>query len=347
MSPAQTIRATIKEVSETVGAASEDERTPDTELPEMLNFIDGAGQINMETQLVQTLLALDTAKEIPAIDALAQHLKLQTVLADASAEAAEAKNRLPKQVADLSALKELVTPFKFIAICEQAHCRLLAVVPAGTREQADFLDAVRNMITNTLSFQAAKVDTIANAQANFRIWRSLMYATMQDMAKYMYEELRRRRMEIQGMLFDNDLLTQPSRVDECVDKLRNWNAKELMKAVKAFQGQDGRGVKHFDTIISTLQSAGITSPGREMAQFACVARRPTSQGPPTLKTYRDLYNEFVSVRQAARLQLSTRSAATIICNGEVSQVAQFERDLRPLKVTLPQAIRDKLAALPR
>ena len=116
--------------------------------------------------------------------------------------------------------------------------------------------------------------------------------------------------------------------------------------MKAFQGAEGRGVKHFNTIISTLQSAGITSPGREMAHFACVAR-PTSQGPPTLKTYRELYNEFVSVRQEARLQLSTRTAAIIIYNREVSQVAALEEGLKPLKVTLPQAIMDRLAVLTR
>ena len=172
---------------------------------------------------------------------------------------------------------------------------------------------------------------------------------MQNMAKCMYEELWEQRIEIQGMLFDNHLLTQPSRVDECVDKLRNWNGKELMKAVKAFQGAEGRGVKHFDAIISTLQSAGIISPGREMAHFACVARplRASEQGPPTLKTYRELYNEFVSVRREARLQLSTRTAAIIIYSGDKSQVATLERDLKPLKVTLPQAIGDKLTALTR
>ena len=336
----ETIRATLKEVFETNGALSEDERTPKTKFPELLNLIDVDGRINIETQLVQTLLALDTAKEIPAIEAFAEHLKFQTVFADASAETAEATDSLRKQLADLRTWSELVTPFKLIAICEQAHCHLVTAKKPTTTLEANFMHAVRQMIANTRSFDAAKVETIATAQANFRTWRTLMCVAMQNMAKCMYEELREQRIEIQGMLFDNDLLTNSTRVEECLERVRNWSEhRELMKVVKAFQGADGRGLKHFDTMISTLQSAGITSPGREMQHFACAARLP--------KTYRELYNEFVSVRQAARLQLSTRTAAIIIYNREVSQVAELEKGLKPLKVTLPQAIMDRLAVLTR
>ena len=120
-----------------------------------------------------------------------------------------------------------------------------------------------------------------------------------------------------------------------------------MTVLKAFQGAEGRGVKHFESLTSSLGCAGIFSPGPEMQAFACVARplEPGEQGQPALKTYKELKDDFLKLRQSARLQLSMRSAAIIIHSGDAASIPAFERDIKPLKVSLPKAMKDKLAEL--
>ena len=132
--------------------------------------------------------------------------------------------------------------------------------------------------------------------------------------------------------------------------MRNWGGKaDLMKALKTFQGSDGRGLKQFEALTATLSCAGINTPGAEMQMFVCVVRplQAGEQGQPGLKTYKELHQEFVDVRQSARLQLTLRSAAIIIYAKDTSAVAGFEKDVKPLKVTIPKAIKDKLAELKR
>ena len=93
--------------------------------------------------------------------------------------------------------------------------------------------------------------------------------------------------------------------------------------------------------------AGIFSPGPEMQAFACVARPLAAgeQGQPGLKTYKELKDEFQKLRQSARLQLTMRSAAIIIHAEDAASIPAFEKDIKPLKVTLLKAMKEKLAQL--
>ena len=153
---------------------------------------------------------------------------------------------------------------------------------------------------------------------------------------------------IQAMLFDHDHLSKAANVDECINTMRTWNGKtDLMKVLKTFQGSTGRGVKHFTAITDTLGCAGIFSPGAEMIGLAGVhvPLKEGEQGEAPLKTDKELIGDFVKIRQSARLQLSLRSAAIIIHAKDVSSVTAFEKDIKPLKVTMPKAIREKLAEL--
>lgn len=341
------IRATIEKVYETVGTAGENEDDPQTKLADICKVVDGEGRVDTETVFAKTLLALDTAEEIAAIDAQVTKLKLQTVLGETCGADAEANNGLLQQLTEIGTLKAVITAFVSIVKCERA-CRAWAGTPSGTKQETQLIEAMRDMLTNTKSFEASEASAIATAKANFSTWKSNLCVQLRNMTKSLYEELRVQVTEINGMLFDLDNLTKPAKVDECVSTMRNWGGKaDLMKVLKTFQGAGGRGVKHFEAMTSTLGCAGIFSPGPEMQAFACVARplQAGEKGQATMKTYKELHEDFLKIRQSARLQLSLRSAAIIIHAGDAASVPAFERDIKPLKVTMPKAIKDKLAGL--
>ena len=164
----------------------------------------------------------------------------------------------------------------------------------------------------------------------------------------LYDELRADAVCIQAMLFDHDHLSKAANVDECINTMRTWTGKQdLMKFLKTFQGSTGRGVKHLTAMTDTLACAGIFAPGAEMNGLpgVHVALKEGEQGEAPLKSYKVLCEEFLKIRQAARWQLSLRSAAIIIHSKDASSVQGFEKDIKPLKVTMPKAIREKLAEL--
>ena len=111
------------------------------------------------------------------------------------------------------------------------------------------------------------------------------------------------------------------------------------------RGGNGRGLKQFDVFINTLNCAGIFSPGPEMQGFVAFNQPAVTgeAGQGGLRTYKEVCGDLVKVRQSARLQLSLRTAAIIIHTKDDASVANFEKDIKPLKVTIPKAIKEKLS----
>ena len=341
------ICAAIAEASAVVDAEGESAQHA-TNLEDMLDVIEAAGSINMEGECAKTLLTLDQATEISALDARITHLKLQRAAKDTFAETAEGGDGGVNQLTKLGILKLLVPPFVSIVKCERARRRLLAAPPSETKLERNFAEAMREMITNSRSFEASEVGTIAPAKANFLIWKSSSCMQLRNAAKSSYAELRAEATQIQGMLFDLDRLSKPANAEECIETLRKWGGKvALMMVLKSFQGASGRGVKHFEFMTATLGCAGISTPGPEMQGLDGVELPLAAggQGQKANKKYETLQQEFVKIRQSARLQLSLRSASIIIYAKDAAAVAAFERDIKPLKVTIPKAIKEKLAAL--
>jgi hypothetical protein len=319
-----------------------------TNLEDMLNVIDGAGAVNVEGEFARTLMTLNEEKEIAALDAGITALKLQRAAEATLAETAGADDDCLQQVTELGTLKLLVTPFVSIVKCERARRLLVAGPPSRTKEETAYSEAMREMVTNTKSFEASNVSTTVTAKVNFSIWKSSSCVQLQKSIKSSFEELRGEATQIQGMLLDLDHLCKPANVVECIETLRTWaNKADLMKLLKSFQGAAGRGVKHFEAMTATLGCAGIFTPGPEMEGLDGVHFPPTAgaQGQAAKKTYKELQQDFVKIRQSARLQLSLRSAAIIIHDKDVASVAAFEKDIKPLKVAMPKAIKDKLAEL--
>ena len=338
----QNIRATIKKVYHAAGLADKKEDAPQTKLPDMLNVIDASGAVDTETEFAKILLAVDVPKEIQAIDTLRTRLKYQTVLGT------EENDGLLQQLTDLGTLKLLVPPFVSIVKCERACSLVRQGTPVRTKEETDVIEAMNDMLMNTKSFVASELSTIATTKVNFGTWKNNKSVLLRNMTKTLYEELRTQATQIRSKLFDLDYLSRPANVEECVDTLRNWSGnKELVTVLKTFTGAEGRGVKHFEAMTNTLSCAGIFSPGPEMRSFACVVRPqvPGELGEPTLKTYKELKDEFCKIRQSARLQLTMRSASIIIHNKDAASLPVLEKDIKPLKVTLPKSIRDKMAEL--
>ena len=320
-----------------------------TNFEAMLDVIDDSGRIDLEAEAAKALLQLDPATEIAAIDANITNLKLERAAKVTLAETAEEGDDGVNQLTKLSILKLLVPPLVAIVKCEQLGRRLLqSGPPPETKFESDYVEAMRGMFANTRSFEATEVGTIARTMANFKVWKSSSCVQLRSLTASMYQELRAEATKIQGMLFDLDRLSKPANAEECIDTLRNWGGKtELMKVLKSFQGASGRGVKHFEAMTATLGCAGISTPGPEMQGLDGVELTLATgeQGQPAKKTYEQLQQEFVKIRQSARLQLSLRSASIIIHAKDAAAVAGFERDVKPLKVAIPKAIKDKLAAL--
>ena len=72
---------------------------------------DASGAVDTETAFAKILVALDTTKEIAAIDARSTRLRLHLVLESSGTAAAEEKHGLLQQLTDLGTLKALVIPF--------------------------------------------------------------------------------------------------------------------------------------------------------------------------------------------------------------------------------------------
>lgn len=341
------IRAAIKQVHDTTDDAGE-QAVLKTNVEDMLNLISGAGTINMESEFARTLLTLNDITEISAIDARIRHLKLQRIAKATLAGTAEADDGRSQQLTQLTILKLLVPPFVSIIKCEKARRLLVAGPESETKGEVEYMEAMREMLSNTRSFEAAEESTIATAKTNFCIWKSSSCVQLQTTTKCLFQELRAEATKIEGMLFDLDLLSKPANVVECINTLRNWAGKaDLMKVLKSFQGSTGRGVKHFEAMTAILGCAGILKPGPEMQGLDGVHLPITAgeHGEAAKKTYKELHQEFVKIRQSARLQLSLRSAAIIIHAKDAASVAAFERDIKPLKLTIPKAIKEKLAEL--
>lgn len=346
----EAVKANIRSAMDQVFAEDTGENAqPSTSLEKMVNVIDGAGSINMESEIAKSLLTLDEQAEIQAIDAAITRLKLQRAADAISAETAEADDGCLQQVTKLSTLKLLVPAFVSIVKCERARRLLLAAgLPLPTKEETAYSEAVRDMVTNTKSFSASDASATAAAKINFLIWKSSACVQLQKSIKSSFEDLRAEATQIQGMLLDLDHLCKPANVLECIETLRNWPKKaDLMKVLKSFQGSAGRGVKHFEAMTATIGCAGIFTPGPEMQGIDGVNVPLTAgeQGLAVKKTYKEMQQDLVKIRQSARLQLSLRSASIIIHDKDVASVAAFERDIKPLKVTMPKAIKDKLAEL--
>ena len=318
---------------------------PKTTLEGMLNVINGAGSIDPETPYAKTLLGLDEQKEMSALESRAAHLQMQNMLDETSAATAGAKDGMRQELTELSLLKSLVTPFVSIVRCEKARRLVQSATAPKTRNETEFLEAMKAMMTNTKSFEAADAKILAAVKAHFQIWKRCICIQLQGMTKSLYTEVHAQANQIEKVLFDNDRLTKPDDVEALLSDLRNWSGKaDLLKALKTYQGSEGRGVKHFEAMISTLFSAGIAAPDHEIQELAATAGQgELGTAPP--KPYRELYNHFINVRQWARLQLSLRSAALIIHAEDSAGIAPFEKDIKPLKVTIPKVIRDKLAKL--
>ena len=291
-------------------------------------------------------MGLDEQTEISAIDKCITKLKLQNAMQDTFAAALEANQGCLQQVTDLATWKALVTPFVSIGKCEWARRQLLTL-PGADRE-TDLLEAVKIMLTSTKYFEASPVSTTANTKTNFSTWKRNVLVQLKDMTKSVYQEIQGDVTKIQSWLLDLDHLSRPANVDECIETLRHWDGEaDLMNVLKGFQGAGGRGLKQFDVFLNTLSCAGISSPGLEMQAFV-VFNRPANTGEAGqtgLSRYRKVYQDLVKVRQAARLQLSLRSAAIIIHAKDAPSVANSEKDIKPLKVTIPKAIKEKLSEL--
>ena len=160
------VKKTIKNVYDAAGLADKKEDAPQTKLPDMLNVIDGSGAVDTETEFAKTLLAVDGPKEIAAIDALRTRLRYQTVLGT------EENEGLLQQLTDLGTLKVLVTPFVSIVKCERACSLVRLGTSVGTKQETNFIEAMNDMLTNTKSFEASEVSTIASTKANFCTWKS-------------------------------------------------------------------------------------------------------------------------------------------------------------------------------
>ena len=320
-----------------------------TNFEAMLDVIDASGRIDLEAEGAKALLELDPATETAAIDANITNLKLKRAAKVTLAETAEGGDDGVNQLTKLGTLKLLVPPLVSIVKCEQQARRLLqSGPPSETKFESDFVEAMRGMIANTRSFEATEVGTIARAMANFKVWKSSSCVQLRSLTASMYQELRAEATKIQDMLFDLDRLSKPANAEECIETLRNWGGnRDLMKLLKNFQGVSGRGLKHFEAMTATLGCAGIKTPGSEMQELEGVVLTlaPGEEGQPANKTYEQLQQEFVKIRQSGRLQLSLRSASIIIHAKDAAAVGGFEKDVKPLKVVIPKAIKDKLAAL--
>ena len=340
------IRAAIDQISKNIDAGESEE--PATNLEKVLDLIDGAGAVNLEGECASTLLALNETKEIAALDARITNHKLQRIAEKSLADTAESLDEHVDSLIKLATLKLLVPPFVSIVKCEQARRLLQAGTQSQTQAETKFIDAVREMVTNTRSFVASEVEEIVTAKFNFLIWKSSCCVQLQTSIKSLFEELRADATIIRGMLLDLEHLCKPANVAECISTMRGWAGhKDLMPVLKRFQGASGRGVKHFDVMIATLGCAGIFTPGPEMNGLDGVELplAPGEQGRAKKKAYKELQQDFLKLRQSARLQLSLRSASIIIHSKDTASLASFEKDIKPLKIVLPKAIKDKLAEL--
>ena len=259
------IRFAMQQVFDTADDTGENAKHS-TNLEDMVNFIDGAGSINMEGELARSLMTLNEQTEISAIDAGITHLKLQRAADATLAETAEVDDGCLQQVTELGTLRLLVPAFVSIAKCERARRLLVAAAPQSqTKEETAYSETMREMVTNTKSFQASAASATATAKVNFSIWKSSSCVQLQRSIKSSFEELRAEATQIQGMLLDLDHLCKPANVEECIETLRAWPKKaDLMKVLKSFQGSAGRGVKHFEAMTATIGCAGIFTPGPEM-----------------------------------------------------------------------------------
>ena len=342
------IRAAIQEISAAVDAEGGLPQYA-TNYEDMLDVIDDSGRIDLEAEAAKALQQLDPATEIAAIDANITNLKLKRAAKVTLAETAEEGDDGVNQLTKLSILKLLVPPLVAIVKCEQLGRRLLqSGQPPETKFESGYVEAMRDMFSNTRSFEATQVGTLARTMANFKVWKNRSCVQLQCLTASMYQELRAEATKIQDMLFDLDRLCKPANADECIETLRNWGGnRDLMKLLKNFQGVSGRGLKHFETMTSTLGCAGIKTPGSETKEMEGVVLTlaPGEEGQPANKTYEQLHQEFLKIRQSGRLQLSLRSASIIIHAKDAAAVGGFEKDVKPLKVVIPKAIKDKLAAL--
>ena len=342
------IRFAMQQVFDTADDTGENAKHS-TNLEDMVNFIDGAGSINMEGELARSLMTLNEQTENSAIDAGITHLKLQRAADATLAETAEADDGCLQQVTELGTLRLLVPAFVSIAKCERARRLLVAAAPPSqTKEETAYSETMREMVTNTKSFQASAASATATAKVNFSIWKSSSCVQLQRSIKSSFEELRAEATIIRGMLFDLDHLSKPANVAECISTLRDWvGNKNLMPVLKSFQGASGRGVKHFEAMTATIACAGIFRPGSEMQGLDGVQAPLAAgeNGQAATNTYKELLQDFVKLRQSARLQLSLRAASIIIHGKDAASVASFEKDIKPLKITMPKAIKEKLAEL--
>ena len=206
------------------------------------------------------------------------------------------------------------------------------------------------MLTITKYFEASPVSTTANTKTNFSTWKRNVLVQLKDMTKSVYQEIQGDATKIQSWQLDLDHLSRPANVDECIETLRHWDGEaDLMNVLKGFQGAGGRGLKQLDVFLNTLSCAGIFSPGPEMAGFVAFNQPIVAgeAGETSLRNYKEVHADLIKLRQSARLQLVLRSEAIIIHAKDAPSVANFEKDIKPLKVTIPKAIKEKLSELRR
>ena len=148
------IRAAIEQISNNVDAGGESVKHA-TNLENIVDVIDGAGTIKMEGEFARTLLTLNETTEIAALDARITHLKLQRVAEATLVETAEGGDDSVEQLTELGTLKLLVTPFVSIVKCERARRLLQAGPQSQIQAETAYIDAMREMVTNTRSFEAS------------------------------------------------------------------------------------------------------------------------------------------------------------------------------------------------
>lgn len=208
-----------------------------------------------------------------------------------------------------------------------------------TAIQSDFVDIIKEMMTNTNSCEACEEKGVADVKDSFKICQENCFVQLQQTVMSVVGEVGKQATMIIGMIFDRDALMKPDSLDDRLEKMRNREGKSSStKSLKTFQGADGRGIKYVEIFVIVMTAAGCALPSKTtLGPTQAVYGELGDAASPI--TYNDFLNKFIEVRQLARLQLSMRSAAIIISSKDTAALATWDTDIKPIKRMFPKGLR--------
>ena len=119
-------------------------------------------------------------------------------------------------------------------------------------------------------------------------------------------------------------------LDNKMDVFMSWPGRpNLMAALKELQEASGGDLKQFEKIVAVLKTQGITE--LKVAGMKCILS--------------DGRKISITVRQVAGLQVTMRTAASILQKSNAKGLKTFWSEARLLKVTVPKELAAKLKEL--